>query len=69
MGPAKISSPLVGENIWSEHGRGIDLITVMRELQSNIDSVPVTFREECSQFGQFCNSVGRIFRGKFVVEF
>jgi len=40
-----------------------------RDIQNNVDSSPVTFRQECSQFGQFCNSVGRTFRGKFVLEF
>lgn len=40
-----------------------------RDIQNNIDSSPVAFRSECSEFGQFCNSVGRIIRGKFVLEF
>lgn len=40
-----------------------------RDIQNNIDSSLVSFRQECSQFGQFCNSVGRTFRGKFIVEF
>ncbi len=40
-----------------------------RDIQNNVDSSAVAFRTECSQFGQFCNSVGRIFRGKLVIEF
>lgn len=40
-----------------------------RDVQNNVDSVPVNFRQECASFGQFCNSVGRIFRGKFMFEF
>ncbi len=40
-----------------------------RDIQNNIDSTPVAFRTECSRFGQFCNSVGRVIRGKFVIQF
>ncbi len=40
-----------------------------RDVQNIIDSSPVAFRQECSRFGQFCNSVPRSFRGKFVIEF
>lgn len=40
-----------------------------RDIQNNVDSSPVAFRTECSQFGQFCNSVGRVIRGKFVIQF
>lgn len=64
--------PIFGKKLKSRVGIKIFNLTDHfnpRELQNNIDSVPVTFREECSQFGQFCNSVGRIFRGKFVLEF
>ncbi len=64
--------PLFGRKLKSRVGFKIFNLTDHfnpRELQNNIDSVPVTFREECSQFGQFCNSVNRSFRGKFVIEF
>lgn len=40
-----------------------------RSLQNNIDSVPVTFRRECAQFGQFCNSAPFNIRAKFELEF
>ena len=40
-----------------------------RDLQNNVDSVPVSYREECSRFGQFCNSVGRVFRGRLSLDF
>lgn len=40
-----------------------------RDFQNNIDSSPVSFRSECSGFGQFCNSIDRSFGGKFVIEF
>ena len=40
-----------------------------RDLQNNVDSVPVLYREECSRFGEFCNSVGRVFRGKLSLDF
>ncbi len=40
-----------------------------RDIQNNVDSSQVSFRTECSQFGQFCNSVGRLIRGKLVIEF
>lgn len=40
-----------------------------RDVQNNIDSTPVAFRQACSDFGGFCNSVGRVIRGKFVIEF
>lgn len=40
-----------------------------RDLQNNVDSSAVAFREECAAFGQFCNSVGRSFRGKLTIEF
>jgi hypothetical protein len=40
-----------------------------RDIQNNIDSSPVTFRKECAEFGQFCNSVRRSYGGKFVFEF
>lgn len=29
--PAKISSPLIGKNIWSEHGHGIYLINMLMD--------------------------------------
>lgn len=40
-----------------------------RDIQNNIDSSAVTFRKECAEFGQFCNSVRRAYGGKFVFEF
>jgi hypothetical protein len=40
-----------------------------RDVQKNVDSTTVTYRGECSTFGEFCNSVGRTIRGKLVFEF
>ncbi len=40
-----------------------------RDLQNNVDSSPVTFRQDCTQFGQFCNTIPRHIGGKFVLEF
>lgn len=40
-----------------------------RDIQNNIDSVPVSFRRECSRFGQFCNSPPFNIRAKFDLEF
>jgi len=64
--------PLFGRKFKSRVGFKIFNITDHfnpRDIQNNIDSFPVSFRQECSQFGQFCNSVGRGFGGKFVLEF
>lgn len=40
-----------------------------RDIYNNVSGNPITFRDECSSFGAFCNSVGRIVRGKLSLEF
>lgn len=40
-----------------------------RDVYNNLSGSPVASRDECSAFGEFCNSVGRIVRGKLSLEF
>ncbi|MBI3671050.1 MAG: TonB-dependent receptor [Acidobacteria bacterium] len=64
--------PVFGRKLKSRVGLKIFNLTDHfnpRDIQNNIDSSPVSFRQECSQFGQLCSSVGRTFRGKFILEF
>lgn len=67
-----IKLPFLGKNRKGRVGVRIFNLTNHfnpRDLQNILGSSPVSFREECSQFGAFCNSVTRNIRGKFVIEF